>query len=138
MRRVIALCLFLQDPQDEEEQSRVRSQAQALLDCVADLVVHSGLQGAVALLSEGAQLQRVPSGMGSAGGVGSPHSGSDILSRMGSETWRIVGSMPPGFGEGAAPPSCHSSSASFLVPGHCYVCTGSVSPRCMLWDRLYH
>ncbi|KAK9916670.1 hypothetical protein WJX75_005528 [Coccomyxa subellipsoidea] len=88
----------VEDPEDEDEQSRVRSQAQALLDCVADLIVHSGLQGAINLLTEGAQLQRIPSGMGS---LGSPRSGSDSLSRMGSETWRIVGSLPPGFGEGA-------------------------------------
>lgn len=98
----------VQDPEDEDEQSRVRSQAQALLDCVADLIVHSGLQGAINLLTEGAQLQRIPSGVGS---LGSPRSGSDGLSRMGSETWRIVGSLPPGFGEGAATPllSQHAS-----------------------------
>lgn len=97
------IALLVQDPEDEEEQHRVRSQAQALLDCVADLVVHSGLQGAINLLAEGAQLQRVPSGTGSLSGASqrdSPRSGSDGLTRMGSETWRIIGSLPVGFGEG--------------------------------------
>jgi hypothetical protein len=117
--------LPVQDPEDEDEQSRVRSQAQALLDCVADLIVHSGLQGAINLLTEGAQLQRIPSGMGS---LGSPRSGSDGLSRMGSETWRIVGSLPPGFGEGAAAPllSQHASQ--------CCLCTGCVGHTWSSWS----
>lgn len=94
----------------------MRSQAQALLDCVADLVVHSGLQGAINLLAEGAQLQRVPSGTGSLSGASrdSPRSGSDGLTRMGSETWRIIGSLPAGFGEGARPHPFASVSPHLL------------------------
>lgn len=39
-----------QDAEDEGEQARVKGQAQALLDCAADLVAQAGLQSAVDLL----------------------------------------------------------------------------------------
>jgi hypothetical protein len=48
----------VQDPADEEEQAKVMSQAQALLDCVADLIVHCGVLSTVDILQEGVQLSR--------------------------------------------------------------------------------
>ena len=76
----------LQDPADEDEQARVMSQAQALLDCVADLVAHCGVAGAVAVLQEGLRLQRGPSW---APGHHSP------------DSWRILGqsTSPDGPGD---------------------------------------
>ena len=40
----------MQDPADEDEQARVMSQAQALLDCTADLVEHCGVLATVDVL----------------------------------------------------------------------------------------
>ena len=42
--------LVIQDPSNEDEQARVMSQAQALLDCTADLVEHYGVLAAVDVL----------------------------------------------------------------------------------------
>ena len=75
----------LQDPADEDEQARVMSQAQALLDCVADLVVHCGVTGAVAVLQEGLQLRR-----GASWAPG--HHSAD--------SWRILGQSPSPDGPG--------------------------------------
>ena len=50
-----------QDAEDEEEQARVKGQAQALLDCAADLVVEGGLQSAVDLLQVSAHSQHCKS-----------------------------------------------------------------------------
>ena len=48
---LIAFCmLVIQDPSNEDEQARVMSQAQALLDCTADLVEHCGVLAAVDVL----------------------------------------------------------------------------------------
>ena len=68
------------------------SQAQALLDCVADLVAHCGVPGAVAVLQEGLRLRQGPSW---APGHHSP------------DSWRILGQSPSPDGAGD-----HLSSAA--------------------------
>ena len=70
------------------------SQAQALLDCVADLVVHCGVTGAVAVLQEGLQLRR--------GASWAPEHRS-------ADSWRILGQSPGPDGPGDNP--CSNAAA---------------------------
>ena len=74
------------------------SQAQALLDCVADLVAHCGVPGAVAVLQEGLQLRW---GASWAPGHHSP------------DSWRILGQSPSPDGPG------NSISAPVLRLSNC-------------------
>ena len=74
------------------------SQAQALLDCVADLVAHCGVPGAVAVLQEGLQLRW---GASWASGHHSP------------DSWRILGQSPSPDGPG------NSISAPVLRLSNC-------------------
>lgn len=69
---------FLQDPADEDEQAKVMSQAQALLDCVADLVSHCGVLAAVDMLAADVILDR------SASWTPGAHS---------ADSWRVSGRM---------------------------------------------
>lgn len=73
-----------QVPENEDEQHRVRGQAQSLMDCVADLIEHCGVRGAYDLLYDGAQLERSAS----------------TMSRSSSDGWKIIGSLPAHAGEG--------------------------------------
>lgn len=72
----------MQDPADEEEQAKVMSQAQTLLDCVADLIVHCGVLSTVDILQEGVQLSRRTS-------LDCP-----------ADSWRISGNAPSPDGKG--------------------------------------
>lgn len=102
-----------QDAEDEEEQGRVKAQAQALLDCLADLTAHGSLASAAAMLQGGAQLQRLGSGLSSAGSA---------------EGWRVSGALPPSDGgSDAGGGTQHSillrpcSLAALIPPFHWHV-----------------
>ena len=85
------------------------SQAQALLDCVADLIVHCGVTGTVDILQQGLQLQR------SASWTEEHHS---------ADSWRILGQSPSPDG-GPGDLLCFNNVAA-RSKAQCGICTADV------------
>lgn len=84
------------------------SQAQALLDCVADLIVHCGVLQTVGILQKGVQLEK------SASWNAAHHS---------AEGWRISGTAPSKDGPGAF--STQSAPQIWHVHGVDETCYGA-------------
>jgi len=80
------------DSDDEAEQARVRTAAQALMDCVADAVAATGsVDGMRRMVADGLSLARVPPGEAGVGG------GPTITTTTACGGWKVKGVTP---GEG--------------------------------------